>query len=193
MSNLTFFEGVLKASKVTGAIAPSGKALAEKITDMAELQHARVIVEFGTGTGAFTEVILRKKHPDAHFISFEVNPDFVREAQKRCPAANIIEDSAENAGKYLQEAGHEYCDVIVSSLPWTCFDPTLQDNILNAAYDIIRPGGRFLTFAYFMSPYMSNGKRFLRGKLPERFDNVVQSRHVWLNIPPCTVFIADKH
>jgi len=192
VSNLTFFEGVIKSYKVTGAIAPSGKALAEKITDMAELEDAKVIVEFGAGTGAFTEVILRKKHPDAHFISFEVNPDFVKAARKRCPTATIYEESAEKAGEILSASGYSHCDVIVSSLPWTLFDGDLQDRILNAAYDIIRPGGRFLTFAYFMSPYLSSGRRFLRGKLPKKFDNVIQSRHIWLNIPPCTVFIADK-
>ena len=46
--------------KMTGAIAPSSHRLSELITDIAELSKADSVIEFGPGTGVFTEKILKK-------------------------------------------------------------------------------------------------------------------------------------
>ena len=92
----------------------------------------------------------------------------------------------------MAEAGYSGCDTIVSGLPWTRFDDTLQDEILEATYNVLEPGGKFVTFAYAMSPYIPSGRKFFREKLVERFGEVDQSKHIWKNLPPCVVFIAEK-
>lgn len=188
----TFMKGVFFANRTTGAIAPSGKKLAEVVTDMAQLQGAKVIVEYGPGTGVFTEVIQQKMDADACFIALEVNPEFVEATRKRCPNIKVYEDSAQHALKYVKEAGHEYCDVIVSGLPWTRFDDALQDEILDATFDALRPGGRFVTFAYATSPLVPSGSKFFEGKLPKRFPKTSVSKPIWDNFPPCLVYIAEK-
>lgn len=183
---------VLRANKSTGAIAPSSKQLADVVTELAELSEADVIVEYGPGTGVFTEAILQKKRKDAYFIALEVNPEFVKYTRKRCPGALVIEDSAQNALKHLRAAGYEHCDAIVSGLPWTRFDDALQDEILDATFEVLRPGGRFVTFAYATSPMVPSGKKFFKGKIKKKFGNVRQSKPIWKNFPPCVVFIAHK-
>lgn len=192
MSTLSFLKEVFRANKSTGAIAPSGRQLADMVTDMAEVSQSNVIVEYGPGTGVFTEAILAKKRPDAHFIALEVNEEFVRVTKERCPAVEVYHDCAQNTRMYLERAGFHACDTIVSGLPWTRFDSALQDEILEATYDVLEPGGRFVTFAYAMSPYVPSGRKFFREKLVERFGNVERSEHIWKNIPPCVVFIAKK-
>ncbi len=183
---------VFRANKSTGAIAPSGKQLADIVTEMAEVRTAKVIVEYGPGTGVFTEAILAKKPEDAYFIALEVNEEFVKVTQDRCPGVKVIHDCAQNTKKYLQEAGFSGCDTIVSGLPWTRFDDALQDEILEATYDVLEPGGRFVTFAYAVSPFVPSGRKFFREKMVKRFGEVKCSERIWKNFPPCVVFIAEK-
>lgn len=193
MSTLSFMKEVFRANKSTGAIAPSGRQLADMVTDMARVDESNVIVEYGPGTGVFTEAIMRKKRPDAFFIALEVNEEFVRVTQERCPGVQVYHDCAQNTRKYLEAAGHDGCDTIVSGLPWTRFDDELQDEILEATYDVLVPGGRFVTFAYSMSPFVPSGRKFFRKKLVSRFATVRRSGPIWKNFPPCVVFIAEKH
>ena len=183
---------VIRANKSTGAIAPSGRQLADTVTDMAQVHQSNVIVEYGPGTGVFTEAILLKKRPDAYFIALEVNEEFVKATQERCPGVHVYHDCAQNARRYLEEAGYDGCDTIVSGLPWTRFDDELQDEILQATYDVLVPGGRFVTFAYAVSPFVPSGRKFFREKLVAQFGPVERSEHIWKNFPPCVVFIAEK-
>ena len=192
MLTMTFMREVVLSNKTTGALAPSSKELAEIVTDMAGLQGAGVIVEYGPGTGVFTEVIQRKKEWDAFFVSLEVNEEFVEATRKRCPHVRVVQDSAENTGKYLKEAGHDYCDIIISGLPWTRFDDAQQDRILDATYDVLRPGGRFVTFGYSFSMAFRSGRKFFRHKLPAKFDRVIRSKPTWKNFPPTVVYTAEK-
>lgn len=187
-----FMRGVFSDIKVTGAVGPSSARLAEEVTERAQLGASDVIVEFGPGTGVFSEVIARKKKPDAYFMAVEVKPDFVAATRERCPNVHVVEGSAGDTAKFLQADGHDHCDVIVSGLPWTMFPEELQDTILDAAFDVLRPGGRFVTFAYTISPFFSSGKRFFKGKLPAKFPRVTRSKAIWKNIPPAHVYIADK-
>lgn len=183
---------VFRANKSTGAIAPSGKQLADAVTDMAHVDQAQVIVEYGPGTGVFTEAILGKKRRDAYFMALEVNEEFVRVTRERCPGVDVYHDCAQNARKYLEEKGFDGCDTIVSGLPWTRFDDALQDEILASTYDVLKPGGRFVTFAYAVSPYVPSGRKFFKKKMVAQFGGVKRSEHIWLNFPPCIVFIAEK-
>ena len=192
MFMFTFLKEVIVANQTTGAIGPSSQALAQAVTQMAQVKQAQVIVEYGPGTGVFTEEILKQKDPDAFFIAMEVNESFVEATRARCPEAQVVHDSAGNAIKYLTEAGHDHCDAIVSGLPWTRFDEALQDELLEATWNVLRPGGHFVTFGYSFSPLLPSGKRFFKGKLRERFPNTKVSETIWKNFPPCRVYIAEK-
>lgn len=189
---LTFMKEVVRTNRSTGALGPSSRELAEEVTRMADLKGRDVIVEYGPGTGIFTEVIVEKMDPGAYLLTLDVNPEFVRATQRRCPQAHVVEDGAQNAIHHLRKAGHEHCDVIVSGLPWTRFPDELQDEILQAAWDVLRPGGRFVTFAYATSPIVPSGKRFFKEKLEGRFPTVTRSKQIWKNFPPCVVYMADK-
>jgi len=149
-------------------------------------------VEYGSGEGVFTEAILKKMDPDAYFIAMEVSATLVEATKKRCPTATVVHDGAQNALKHLKDAGFDHCDAIVSGLPWTRFDDALQDEILEATYNVLGSGGRFVTFVYAMSPLFPSGRRFFMEKLPGRFPNVKRVGPIWKNIPPCHVYIGEK-
>jgi len=181
---------VLHTTK-TGAVAPSSEGLADLITDTADLHNASAVIEFGTGTGVFTEKILQKIHDETRFFALEINSDFVKVTRKRCPEVVVYQDSAANAKKYLGELGINECDCIICGLPWAAFSEELQNELLDTIIDILGPGGKFLTFAYLQGLLLPAGMRFKR-KLSTRFNSVTKTRTVWLNFPPAFVYCAEK-
>ncbi|NLN92345.1 MAG: ribosomal RNA adenine dimethylase domain-containing protein [Candidatus Hydrogenedens sp.] len=192
MSTLTFMKEVILKNKTTGALGPSSRELAATITSLAGLSTSQIIVEYGSGDGVFTEEIQRQKKKDALFVAMEVNETLVQATRERCPDVTVIHDGAQNVRHHLESLGHDYCDTIISGLPWTRFDDRLQDEILEATWDILCPGGRFLTFAYTFSPLFPAGRRFFQDKLLQRFPNTERTEAIWKNIPPCHVYIAHK-
>jgi phosphatidylethanolamine/phosphatidyl-N-methylethanolamine N-methyltransferase len=174
-----------------GAVAESSRRLAELITEQADLGHASVVVEFGPGTGAFTEVILRKMRPGAVFLAIEANEKFVAATKRRCSEATVIHDTAASVRKYLEACGQQSCDCIVSGLPFASFSPALQDDIIAAVVDVLKPGGRFVTFAYVGGAAWPLGRRFRR-QLQAAFPDVTLSPTVWTNLPPAFVYRAIR-
>jgi len=169
-----------------GAVAPSSRALAELIAGEARLDEARVVVEFGPGTGVVTERILAKLPAGATFFAMEVNGSFVEATRRRCPGARVIHDSAVKVQEYLHETGAGSCDCIVCGLPWAAFPEGLQDDLLDVIEECLSRGGRFLTYAYLQGLLLPAGRRFKK-KLHERFPFVRKTRTVWGNLPPAFV------
>lgn len=186
-----FLLELVKNPTRTGSIAPSCEELCELITDMAELNNLQTVIEFGPGTGVFTEKIINKISDDTTFFAMELNPTFIKITKERCPGVLIYNDSAENSKKYLEMHGKTSCDCIISGLPWTAFGPKLQDKLLSAIWDILSPGGKFLTFSYSHSLLFPTAKRF-RGKLKNMFPEVRQSDTIWSNFPPAFIYCAKK-
>jgi phospholipid N-methyltransferase len=191
MQALNFIKNFLLHPKHTGAIAASSSRLADLITDCAELTQAATIVEFGPGTGVFTEKILKKSPKGALIMAIEFNGEFATMTQKRFPTVHVIHDSATEAKKHLKTFGKEKCDRIVSGLPWASFEEDLQNRLLQTVDDILVPGGIFVTFAYLQGLLIPAGQRF-RKKLKENFVSVGSSRVEWLNAPPAFVYIGRK-
>lgn len=171
----------------TGAVVPSSDSLAMKMIGMAALTRADSIVELGPGTGVFTEKILERIAPGKVFFALEINPSFVRATKKRCPEAVVYQDTAARMAEYLRIHGTDYCDCVISGLPWASFDYGLQEEILQAVVDSLRPGGEFLTFAYLQGLLLPAGRRF-RKLLKSRFSEVSTTSTIWRNCPPAFVY-----
>ncbi len=186
-----YIKQFLRYPQSTGSIAPSNEELSELVTETARLDEMGTVVELGSGTGVFTEKILEKKSPEALFFAIEINPEFCEATKSRCPSATVYRDSAENMKKYLEQHGKDSCDCIISSLPWTVFDHGTQDRLLDVIWDVLKPGGRMITFSYSISMMVPNARRF-RSTLRNKFTNVVKSKTVWSNFPPAFVYSAEK-
>ena len=72
------------------------------------------VVEFGPGTGVFTERILAKIPAQGMFFALELNEEFIQATRQRCPTAEVIHDSATNARQHLQAHDLNHCDCIIS-------------------------------------------------------------------------------
>ncbi len=191
MDGLAFLKQFLSAPGTTGAVAPSSRGLAEAITRAAGVSEAAAIVEFGPGTGVFTEVIAHTKRSESPFLAIEANEEFVDLLNTRFPDIDVVHDSATHVRTHLEAVGLETCDCIVSGLPWAAFPESLQDALLDAIADVLAPGGRLATFAYLQGCWLPAGVRFKR-KLQERFSEVCRTSVVWRNLPPAFVYYATK-
>ena len=112
----------LKHPRAVGALAPSSRRLAETMMEPLDFRRAEVIVEYGPGTGAFTELLLARKRPETRLILIEQNPAFFRRLFSRYHGrenTTVQYGSAENAVRLLQECGVQKADAVVSGLPFT--------------------------------------------------------------------------
>jgi phospholipid N-methyltransferase len=191
MDKLGFFREFARSPIRTGALCASSKRLADVMTEAVDLPSAKVVVEMGPGTGIVTEQILSGISPGTRFFALEINPAFAEATRRRCPGADVRVDDARNARKHLEDLGVEHCDAVLSGLPWASFAPAKQDALLEAIRGILRPGGRFVTFAYLQGLLLPPAHRFER-KLIREFGRVKKTPTVWRNIPPAFAWVAVR-
>jgi phospholipid N-methyltransferase len=156
-----------------------------------DFQTAKVVVEYGPGTGVFTREVISRLRPDATFLAFELNRELVGVVRQRFPEALIYQDSAARIEHYLQLNGRDHIDAVISGLPWAAFPDHLQDEILDPTIRLLREGGTFSTFAYLQGMALPAGVR-LRRLLDTRFSRVEMSPVTWLNVPPALVYWCTK-
>ncbi|MGG7162799.1 class I SAM-dependent methyltransferase [Clostridium ihumii] len=141
----------IKNPRLVGAIAPSGRYLADKMVNEINFNKAKCIVEFGPGTGVFTEKILSKVKEDTKVLLIEVNNEFYNILKEKYGYKNnviIINDSAENIDIILKQNNIKNVDYILSGLPFASLPKEISRTILNKTAKIINEKGCFITFQY---------------------------------------------
>ena len=199
-----FLAEFLRRPTQIGAVAPSSPYLAERMLEGLDIGKARVVVEYGPGTGAFTRAILSHISPQqTKFFAIEINLPLVEAFRKRFPRLTIKHGSVTDVERFCREEGVELpnphqpaaaaggVDVIISGLPWASFPEALQREALAAVVRVLRPGGKLVTFGYHVGLLLPAGQRFYR-LLPEYFPTVTRSGPVWRNVPPAFVVRCVK-
>ena len=149
------------------------------------------MVELGAGTGPFTAEIQRRLAGRGRHVAVEVNPRFAQLLRNRFAQTEVIEGDASLLPSLLAECGLNHADVVISSLPWTMFEPTTQDLLLKAVLDVLTPHSVFATFAYAHATPLPGARRF-RELAARHFEEVIPSRTVWRNLPPAFVLHARR-
>ena len=186
-----FLREFLAQPMATGAIVPSSDALGKAIVRNLDLSHAKAVVEYGPGTGAFTTYVLQSLDSDARLIAIEINPRLAEMFRKQHPDIQIFQDSVANAREICSSAGIDQVDCIVSGLPWASFPESMQVEFLDEMMRVLRPGGQFVTFAYVHGLMLPPGRRFSR-ILPKYFSSISKSPVVWNNFPPAFVYSCTR-
>lgn len=184
---MKFLKEFIAQPASTGAIAPSSGFLAQMIVKDLELDRAEAVLEYGPGTGVFTEFILRGLKPAAKFAAIELNPNLADLFKSRFPSVVLFQDSVANVRSICDHAGIRSVDCIISGLPWAVFPESMQIQFLDEMMRVLKPGGRFVTFAYLHGLALARAKKF-SNLLPNYFTSVSKSPVVWLNVPPAFVY-----
>ncbi len=176
-----FMEQYIKNPKTVGAIAPSSDKLACRMIEDIDFLNATYIVEYGPGTGVFTEKILDKKKDSTIFIAIEYNMDFYNILKDKFRDRTnfiLVNDSAENLKKYLHKYNIDKLDYIVSGLPFASLPQDMSKKILSVTKEILKDKGEFITFQYTLFKMKLFRKHFDR----------IKTKKVLLNMPPAYVF-----
>lgn len=178
--------------RTTASVVPSSPQLAREMVAPVREINAKVVLEFGPGTGPMTSQLLDALPGTGSLYCFEVNPRFVEYLNEHFPdeRMQVMAMGAERAPEVMAASSHSCADAVVSSLPLSFFPSELRHAILSAAAGCLRPGGVFTQFQYASGLDCSGRipKPYdLRPKLSRYFSRV--ERHlVWLNFPPAWVY-----
>ena len=175
---MKFLKGFLKEPRRVASIAPSSQFVAKKMIKPIDFAKAKIIVELGGGTGAFTKAILKKMRSDAKLLCFETNNTYIK-ALSKIPDKRLvlIQDGAEELSKYVSKA-----DAIVSGLPLVTLPKQLVLKILTESAAILSSKGVFTQIQYSLTTR----------KLLKNYFSEVKIDFSPLNIPPSFVYICRK-
>jgi phosphatidylethanolamine/phosphatidyl-N-methylethanolamine N-methyltransferase len=188
--SINFIKEVIRHPLKTGAIAPSSPFLAREMLRFWPEGQGKLIVEFGPGTGAVTRAIDRKLIEQS-YLGFELNPQFIKQLQKKLPHLDVCHRSASDLTAELLTRGLPKADLIVSGLPWSIFSDQLQNDILKATTKELQHDGTFSTFAYIHALKLKQAKAFSE-KLHHHFNDVQISKVIWRNLPPAVIYHCKK-
>jgi phosphatidylethanolamine/phosphatidyl-N-methylethanolamine N-methyltransferase len=178
MSDLALFRRrMLKNPRQVSAIAPSSRTLARAMT-LGLGPTSGPVVEFGPGTGRFTEAILARGVPPENVTLFELDEEFVDYLRKKFPGVTVHKLPAQEAARLIP-AG---VSTVISGLPLLSMPPDVREGIVNAAFAILAPRGHYVQFTYGARPPLP----------PETVQSlglkVNKGHKVWANLPPATVY-----
>lgn len=185
MEKLSFIKQYIVKPRNVGAILPSSKSLAVRMIEDIDFENTKCIIEYGPGTGVFTDKLINSRNDNTILLIIESNYDFYMMLKSKYKYVNelfIIHDSAENIDKYLKKYGIMYADYIVSGLPFSSLPEKISAAILDKSKAILKKDGKFITFQYTL---------FKRELINSYFNRVDIKRELW-NIPPAYVFSCSN-
>src|SRR5215471_14642471 len=97
MNPFRFLQEFVLNPGATGAIAPSSSSLAREMVRGLDLETATAVLEYGPGTGAFTQHILENIPGACKFVAIELNPRFVEQFRARFPRVTLYNGSVAEA------------------------------------------------------------------------------------------------
>lgn len=184
--DLRFLRSFLANPRRVGAAFPSSQALAGQITDPIDFARARVIVELGPGTGAFTRQLAQRAHPACRVLALELDAALAAYVAAQYPRVEVVHAAAQRLPEVLAERGITAVDAAVSGLPFANFSAAQQAAVVGAVRAVLRPGGAFVSYSYVHAQVLPTSRRFRRS-LRERFGRF-DIRPVLLNAPPALVY-----
>ncbi|AFS77560.1 ribosomal RNA adenine methylase transferase [Gottschalkia acidurici 9a] len=180
MKLIKFLVEYIKSPRTVGAVAPSSERLAVKMVADMDFKNTKCIVEYGSGTGVFTDKLVERKNKDTLLILLEYNKGFCKQLEDRYSGNNniiIINDSAENVYIYLKKYNIKKVDYVVSGLPFASLPKSISNKILKKTKTILKKDGLFITFQYTLLK-----KEFIANYFKE-----IELKRVVLNVPPAYV------
>jgi phosphatidylethanolamine/phosphatidyl-N-methylethanolamine N-methyltransferase len=165
---------------ITGAVSPSGKALAKMMAAPVDPDLPGQILEIGPGTGPVTEALIRRGVDEGRLVLLEFNPGFVDLLRQRFPRATVLQGDAYDVIGLTAGVLTGPVAGIVSSLPLLTKPVPRRAKLLKDCLDLAQPGAPFCQFTYMVAPpvplFAISGTEASGSPL------------VWRNVPPARVW-----
>ena len=169
----------IRTWRTTGAIAPSGRALARRMVAAVDPLSDDPILELGPGTGVVTEALLERGITADRIVAVEYNDEFCGLLSERCPGVRIVKGNAYDLAATLNGVHSGQFAAAVSSLPLLLRSPPDRRRLVLSVLDRLIPGGSLAQFSYSPKPPVppSPGDYRLDG-----------SGWIVMNLPPARVW-----
>ena len=149
---LSFLKQFLLHPASVGAMFPAPKRLISEIMSYIDFRSSKLkIVEYGAGTGAFTERIAKQLKKGDIFIVIESNEDFfqiLREKFKDNKCVVVYHDGAENICSILQKENIQTVNYIISGIPLSILSKFQIDNLFTNTQLAMNPKSLFIVYQY---------------------------------------------
>ncbi|UOQ50773.1 class I SAM-dependent methyltransferase [Hymenobacter cellulosivorans] len=179
-----FVEEFFRNPATVGSLVPSSRDLTDKVMEPIDFATATCIVEYGPGTGVFTDMLLARRRAETVVVLVEVSERFcklLRERYAGQPNVHVILGSADKTADYLRPLGLTRADYVVCGLPFSSLSRRLGWRILEHTQHVLQPDGKLILFQYSLQ----------NTRLFERFFSLRHQEHVLLNLPPAYVLVYE--
>ena len=178
-----FLKSLAERPKMTGAIAPSGRALARLMASHVAIDEDRPVIELGPGTGVVTEALIARGVKPERIIAVEYSPDFCTLLAERFPRITIVRGDAYDLPGTLGPGRAERVSAVVSSLPLVSRPLEDRHRLIEEGLRRLPPGRPFIQFSYLRKgPVQPIAGRF----------TVEHSDWIWANMPPARVWLYRR-
>jgi phospholipid N-methyltransferase len=174
-----------------GAVYPSSARLAAELASVVPTVGAPVVVELGAGTGAVSSAISARAPCGARHLALELDGGMAAFLSRKHPSIEVLNADACDLSAVLAAREIGGVAAVVSGLPWSLFNPVMQEHILHQIVEAIGTEGVFTTFAYAHASPLPSARNFRRA-LAQTFDEVEVSRLVWRNMPPAFTYVCRQ-
>ena len=164
----------------TGAVMPSGKALARTMASYVDPASSGPVIELGPGTGPVTEALVAHGVDPARLVLVEFNPTFCRLLRTRYPAATVVQGDAYRLRRLLETYVREPAAAVVSGLPLVTKPLRTRLRLISDAMALLAPAAPFVQFTYAMLPPIPKALAGIKAEASEL---------IWLNLPPARVWV----
>lgn len=153
---VAFFQESVRSRQTTGAVAPSGSPLAQRLAAPLPAPSGRSplrVLEVGAGTGTVTRALAERIGPGDRLDTVEVNPRFVQLLTGALRTDPVLAAASEQIRIVPESISHtplppKSYDVIVSCLPFMNFAPDMVRSLLERYMAALVPGGHLTFFSY---------------------------------------------
>ena len=184
LDDVRFIRSWIERPLTTGAVTPSGRALARTMAAYVDPGVPGPIIELGPGTGPVTEALVAQGIDPSRLVLVEFDPIFCRLLRTRYPEATVVQGDAYSLKRLLGGLLQQPAAAVVSGLPLFNKPLRMRLRLLFESFGLMSPGAPFVQFTYnAVSP------------IPKRLDRVraEASERIWMNIPPARVWVYRRN
>jgi phosphatidylethanolamine/phosphatidyl-N-methylethanolamine N-methyltransferase len=176
-----FLKSLVATPRLTGAVAPSGRALARAMAAAAGAPPHGLVIELGPGTGPVTRSLIDAGLPPERLVLVEYDKAFCRMLESRFDDIRVIQGDAYDLPRTLAPFTGQPIAAVVSSLPLLNQPPPRRTQLIADAFALMGPSGVFVQFTYgFQSPIPRDARANLY--------SAIRSKPILLNLPPAFVW-----
>ncbi len=180
---IRFLQSWFQSPLKTGAVSPSGRALAKMMAGYLDPKVEGPVIELGPGTGPVTRALLNRGFAPERLFLIEYNREFCGLLRRRYPGVTVIQGDAYEMRETLKDKLPAPAIGTISSLPLFTRSPQDRDRMVNEAFDLCVQDAPFVQFTYAVVSPVPLKPGQIKGE---------RSPRVWWNLPPARVWVYRR-